>query len=205
MLDEVRASSVRETSALIVVPVRTRDPHLFVESLAATGPDTAWATLVSADVVDGDHVVFAVPVSSRFPKPSGATFLEIHSRLVAWWLVYQWRTRELAEALGSVADLGLPIATAACVRPLVETAAAFWSDCRRTAAQWDEMKRFGTPRHRIEDWVNFRELLDEVDYGGKFKDGDLEREYGLQNRTNVIGHVEKLARAAGGEVMADYQ
>lgn len=52
-------------------------------------------------------------------------FLEAHSFLVAWWLVNAWRSRQLARAARSLFDAGETIAAAACVRPLVETAAAF--------------------------------------------------------------------------------
>jgi hypothetical protein len=67
---------------------------------------------------------FAMPVARWRPEDAPVfPFVEIHTVLVAWWLTTAWRTRQLARAASALADSKDAIAAAACVRPLVETAA----------------------------------------------------------------------------------
>ncbi|HEX6330818.1 MAG TPA: hypothetical protein VF129_05960, partial [Actinomycetota bacterium] len=102
------------------------------------------------------------------------------------------------------------IAAAACVRPLVETAAAFWVDGQKVVEAWDEIKRAGSPSSDAEAFgrrSRLMRVLNELTWGSKFDERapELKRLWGRVSRSNVLGHVEKLGRATSDDLLRDYQ
>jgi hypothetical protein len=129
-------------------------------------------------------------------------FVEIRTQLIAWWLTTAWRTRQLATAALSQFAADNVITSAACTRPLVETAAASWVDGRKLAAIWDETKRAGPPWSDEEAgarYLRMMAVINEVSWGAKFDDrapGWERRRSELIGRSIVLGAIDKLARAS---------
>jgi hypothetical protein len=121
-----------------------------------------------------------------------------------------WRTRQLARAGRELAEAQQVVASAACVQPLVETAAASWADAKKVGEAWQEMKLAGGLACNP-DAFNQRngmiQLLNQVTLGSKVDDRapELKEAWGRVQRSNVLGQVEKLGRAAGGSLQNDYQ
>ncbi len=103
------------------------------------------------------------------------------------------------------------IASAACVRPLVETAAATWVDGRKISDGWGQIKRAGSPLSDSESFDRRDELLavlEEMTWGAKFDERaapDLAETWGRTKRTNILGPVEKLAKAVAVDLQSDHQ
>jgi hypothetical protein len=100
-------------------------------------------------------------------------YVEIHSRLVAWWLTYAWRSRQLSESAATLADADLTVAAATCARALLETAAASWTDARRLANVWAPGQSRGPPSYDQQSLgarARFITELNELRFRGKFSD-----------------------------------
>jgi hypothetical protein len=160
---------------------------------------------------DGQRHGLALPVArERADAPYVFPFVEIHTRLIAWWLCYAWRARQLSSALALLSDRHQTIAAAACSRALVETAAALWVDGRKLESLWALTKEAGPPESDKDVLVRRKRLvawLDEVQFGAKFNDraSDAQAIFGRVSRTNALGQVEKLAKATDGDLETDYQ
>lgn len=211
-LDSLGATEDAHTMTIRLLPQAISSPDDFADSLGAlVRNDGAWAFLTTSPDGAGQQFALAMPVSER-PPPDGLTFafVEIHTLLVAWWLTTAWRARQLARAGLALATSGDVIASAACVRSLVETAAACWVDGSKLVAAWDDMKRAGKPIDDAQALSRRNEMLkvlNEVAFGAKFDDRapELKRSWGKIGRTNVLGQVEKLAKACGAALQDDYQ
>ena len=119
------------SQTLYIFAIRSMDPEKVFSELEADADHEHWAKLI-AGRDDGSSIVLAFPVSKnvRLDKPGhaldatlSAFFIEAHSRLVAWWLINAWRSKQLSEATWLLADSLQTIPAAACARALVETAA----------------------------------------------------------------------------------
>jgi hypothetical protein len=84
-------------------------------------------------------VVDNIP-TKKISKIILALYVEVHSRLVSWWLTNAWRSEQLARATWQLADSEQIIPAAACARSLIETAAAFWVDTRNVSELWRSIK-----------------------------------------------------------------
>jgi len=212
LLTSLEVQESTHTVELHLRPVRVNTAESFVRDLgrktASSGEQWLYFTLRS----NGDRYAMALPVASS-PPPAAASlalYVEVHSRLVAWWLTYAWRARQLSAATETLASADQAIAAAGCGRALLETAAAFGVDARKVADIWREAKAAGQP-NLDRDTVAFRqqfiERLNEVQYGGKFdaKAPEAAEVFGRYPRTNVLGAIEKLAKRYRGDLQTDYQ
>ena len=122
------------SQSLYIAPVRTLNPTQYVEDLATqVDPNERRVILVGeSGQSDKSPIVLAFPVSKKVHLGESpqvlrnalrALFIEVHSRLVTWWLVNAWRSKQLAEATWSLSDAMQIIPAAACARSLIETAA----------------------------------------------------------------------------------
>jgi hypothetical protein len=166
--------------------------------------------IVTTSPINGQRYAYAMPVAERRQKPLAFLFVEIHTVLLAWWLTTVWRARQLTAAGLGLAHGDQAIAAAACVRPLVETAAAFWVDARKVADAWAEIKKTGDPASSPEALARRQRmvsLLTELTWGAKFDERAprLKETFGRVSRSNVLGQVEKLGKAVGDELQEDYQ
>ncbi len=209
-LDDLGATDDAYTATTRLVPKKIASPSQFANWLEPlVRDDGQWVFATSRDG-DGSQLGYAMPVASNPADPLAFLFVETHSLLTLWWLTAAWRTRQLARAAFALAATDDVIAAAACVRPLVETAAAMWVDGQALAKAWDELKRGGLPMANPD--ANHRQIqllraLTQVLMGGKFDDRapDLKRTWARVERTNVLGRIEKLARVAPGDLQGDYQ
>lgn len=211
-LVRVGASDVHltRTIALQAFPVTGEGLPSRIKQWGSTG---TWIYLSHGDSDTGDGMALAQPVTAGAPQSAVYVFplIEIHSRLVAWWLTSAWRARELADAAQAAARSGSPLTAAALVRPLLETAAATWDDGRLLHSQWDTVKQSGDPTDHeaaLRNWLEYAGALNDVQFGGKFTDEAVAQNAlaGLLERKNVMTSLKRLARALGsGDVQTDYQ
>lgn len=200
------------TQTMILYPISTTNVDHTTSNLAAlTADDGLWACMTTKPNDKGTSHVFAFPVRKFSSQNTDvAPFVDVHSRLVAWWLVNAWRCRQLANATWSLGDAVQTIPAAACARALLETAAAFWCDARNLQKLWQETKteadRTGVePNH----WRRLSLWIFETTFAGKFDDRvpELAKLWGRNPRTNVLTQVEKLGKATTSPVslQEDYQ
>ncbi len=210
-LDSLGASEGAHTVAVWFTPQKVSSPKQFAKLLEReVAGDSTWNVATTLDEA-GNRLGYALPVTeTRSVDALNFLFVETHTTLVAWWMVCAWRARQLAAAAGSLADGWNTVAAASCVRPLVETAAATWVDARKIALAWDDMKRDGNPTGQKDFFKKFntlQKLLAEVHFGGKFDErAPSEKEmWGRVQRANVLGQIEKLAKAGCPTIQSDYQ
>lgn len=210
-LSEVGAEQGASTVGILFVPQRISSPKDFADVLRPqiTG-DGLW-NVATTRSENGARQGYALPVTrDHRSDPLAFLLAEAHSLLGAWWLVSAWRAQELSKAAALLADRWDTVAAAACARPLIETAAATWNDARKLASAWDEMKKGGIPSSN-KDFHLKREallkLLIEVHFGGKFDERapDEKELWGQVQRSNVLGHIEKLGKAGCSKLQSDYQ
>lgn len=191
------------------VPIKDASPALFLMSQKTDNPlktqrefanqMTAGeqVTVIAGSSADGKtQRIIMVPTKGVLPKNSYlAPFVEIHSRLIAWWLTTAWRCLDLAQSTWELSDANRTISAAACSRSLLETTAAFWCDARKLTAMWREMKRRGiTDKSAWQDRHDLNIWMWRTTYGSKFDDRvpDLARASEWLSRTNVMGFIDKL-------------
>jgi hypothetical protein len=209
---DVDVTEDTQTTEMITVPVTLTADEDFgarhAEQTAHTDEKWVYLTLTS----DAKRYGLALPVAA-FPKPEElptALYVEVHSRLIAWWLCYAWRTAQLADATAALAAAEQVIPAASCARALLETAAAFWVDARKITNVWKEAKTKGAPTLASDSYESrraFLSTLTEVQFGGKFSEEapDAARVFGRQPRANVLGAIKKLAKHYPGDLHTDYQ
>jgi hypothetical protein len=164
--------------------------------------------------IDSEQVVLAFPVGKKlkssqvFSKGPLALFIEVHSRLISWWLINAWRSQQLANATWHLADSRQLIPAAACARSLLETAASFWLEAKNVREVWNQTKlACASKPPDVNNWLRFRSLLNEITWGAKFdtRSPDLKQTCGRINRQNVLTQIEKLTRATDSRIQNDYQ
>ena len=158
---------------------------------------------------DGKELLYAVPVENRTRRNAHcAPYIEVHSRLVAWWLIYAWRSNQLVDSVWSLGDSHKLIPAAACARALLETAAALWYDAHTLQRLWKQIKKSTSDTEPGRDYSHILSVwLYEVCWGSKFdqRSPDLAETWGRLKRVNVLTQVEKLAKATDESVQSDYQ
>jgi hypothetical protein len=85
-----------------------------------------------------------------------------------------------------------------------------WVDARKLRDAWDDLKRGGPPltdQNVFSKREQMMAVLNEVLLGSKFDDRAPDEKilWGRVKRSNVLGQVDKLAKAVGKEFQADYQ
>jgi hypothetical protein len=208
-LHEVGLTGEVHNQALYIFPKRTANTERSIEQLRiATADDGIWCFLSSE--ADGKRAVMAWPVANHIPpkKILLALYVEVHSRLVSWWLTNAWRSEQLARAVWQLGDSEQIIPAAACARSLVETAAAFWADGRKLGELWRSVKA-ETAEHgpKLYHWHDLTMQIWRMMWGAKFdnKVPELAKTFELLPRTNVLGLIEKLQRATSDVMQHDYQ
>jgi hypothetical protein len=137
-----------------------------------------------------------------------ALYVEVHSRLVSWWLTNAWRSEQLARAAWRLGDSEQIVPAAACARSLLETAAAFWVDSRKLSELWRAVKAETAEQgSKLKHWHDLTMQIWRMMWGAKFdnKVPELAKMYELLPRTNVLSLIEKLERATSDTVQRDYQ
>lgn len=198
------------TQELVLAHVPITDDASFERTILASRSDVneAWVRLtVRAD--DGRYgIAMPTGVSVMPQNVALALYVEVHSRLIAWWLTYAWRSQQLASATSNLSDANQTIASASCARSLLETAAAFWVDARKLAEVWIGAKTAGKPiltDQAVKVRQQFVQRLTELQLGGKFDDDLADAAvFGRHNRTNVAGPLKKLAKRYPGDLRNDY-
>ncbi len=211
-LDEVGLTGEEHNQALYIFPKPTRNIESSIEELRiATADDGIWCFLGGEG--DGKHTLIAWPVADRvdprkIQKIQLAMYVEVHSRLVSWWLTNAWRSEQLARAAWGLGDSEQIVPAAACARSLLETAAAFWIESRKLGELWREVKvETAQQGPKLKHWHDLTMQIWLMMWGAKFdnKVPDLAKTYELFPRSNILGQIEKLHRATSDSVQRDYQ
>jgi hypothetical protein len=157
-------------------------------------------------------LVFSFPISSKLRNASRtavpALFIEVHSKLVVWWLVNAWRSKQLADATWQLADSIQIIPAAACARSLLETAAAVWIETRKLREIWSKVKTdHASNGPNVSHWLLMTSEINKMLWAAKFDNKAPRPEKMLLStqRPNVLTQIEKLARSTDCPVQEDYQ
>jgi hypothetical protein len=211
-MDELGADDDAWTTVIRLQAIETRSKEQFADTLQSNiDPKQSWAMLTARVGPDGKQFGLAMPVSKWSTEDALLfPFVEIHTLLIAWWLGTVWRTRQLMRASWELSEHRETISAAACVRPLVETAAAAWVDGRRLVDLWNETKLAGKPdthNTTLDSRNRLLAVLNEVSWGAKFDERapELKDSWGAFARSNVLGQVDKLSKAAGSSLQENYQ
>jgi hypothetical protein len=162
-------------------------------------------------------LVIAFPINTVFKlgktsdalrKSTLALYVEIHSRLITWWLVNAWRSQQLADATWSLGDAFQIVPAAACARSLLETAASLWVETTNLDEIWRRIKsNSATSGPEVGHWYEMTNLINSMLWASKFdkRATAYATSYGRLQRTNILSFIDKLARATDGPVHDDYQ
>jgi hypothetical protein len=208
-LSEVGLTGEEHNQALYIIPKPARNIEQRIEELrVATADEGNWCFL--GGKAHSKEIVIAWPVADCVTSKQVllALYVEVHSRLVSWWLTNAWRSEQLARATWKLADSDQIVSAAACARSLLETAAAFWVDARKLSEAWRAVKADTAENGpKLKHWQDLTMHIWLMMWGAKFDDKvpDLARAYKLLPRTNVLGLIEKLQRATDDTVQRDYQ
>lgn len=217
-LHSVGLTGGEHSQSLHIFPQLVANPEAYVTELRTKVDDgDPWMFITGSIGSAREPMVIAFPVkngsrpnNSRIANKRilSALFVEVHSKLVSWWLVNAWRARQLAAATWQLGDSMQIIAAASCARSLLETAASFWVDSIALRALWDETKSNHLKgRADIECWQTLTKQLYRMVWGAKFDSNapQLLKSYGKIPRTNILTQIEKLARASSVPVHELYQ
>jgi hypothetical protein len=209
------------SQSLYIMPKYSFDPDQYLHGFddAQLDNDAQWAKIIGPRGPNQPSIVLAYPVSKKVRIAGGGSrqavcnslltlFVEVHSRLVVWWLVNAWRSKQLADATWQLADAVQFIPAAACARSLIETATSVWTDTRKLHEVWSGVKAdYAAHGPNIAHRDNLMAEVNKMLWGSKFDDKipDLQKVYGKLQRTNVLTQIAKLARITDYPLHRDYQ
>jgi hypothetical protein len=109
--------------SLYIFPQVTTNMERSNEELRVASADEGKWVFLGGQHADGNRSLMAWPVADGVAtrKIHLALYVEVHSRLVSWWLTNAWRSDQLARAAWALGDSGQIIPAAACARSLLET------------------------------------------------------------------------------------
>ena len=199
--------------SLYVFPSSVGDSAAKLEALrSATANDGQWAFAFLSN--EGrDRSLVAFPVAPNYEIKSNedvarALFIDVHSRLVAWWLTNAWRSQQLAKATWGLGDGMQIIPAATCARSLLETSAALWVAAKKLRSVWIDVKReFAANGIQFKQYHEISVEIWKVMWGSKFDDRapDLKRHYSSIQSPNVLTLMDKLAKACAAPIHEHYQ
>jgi hypothetical protein len=188
------------SQALFINAQATDDPDGTIREFARNMTPEEQVTYLTIPTMEGkSHRVMIVPSKNSQSKNAHLVpFIEIHSRLVAWWLTTTWRSLDLAQSTWELTDADRVISAAACSRALLETAAAFWCAAKEMSEIWNAIKLNGLTRDSgLRGWHELNSWIWRTTYGAKFdsRSPDLEKAWKKLSSTNVVTYIDKLAKA----------
>ena len=199
--------------SLYVLPSSAGDSAAKLEALrSATAEDGQWASaFLSNEGRDRSLVAFPVAPDHEIKSNEDVArglFIDVHSRLVAWWLTNAWRSQQLARATWGLGDGMQIIPAATCSRSLLETSAALWVAAKKLRSVWIDVKR-DCAANGIQ-FKQYHEISVEIwkaMWGSKFDDRvpNLNRHYSSIQSPNVLTLMDKLAKACAAPVHEHYQ
>jgi hypothetical protein len=212
-LRDVGLTGEEHHQALYIYPQHTANAAHSIEQIRIATANDNRTYYFLAGKHGGKDTVFAWPVADRkitknTKKILLALYVDIHSRLVGWWLTNAWRSEQLARATWALGDSGQIVPAAACARSLLETAAAFWVDSQKLSELWQSIKvETAEQGPKVDHWHSLTKQIFQMMWGSKFDDKvpDWTEFSKILPRTNVLGLIEKLQRATSDTLQQDYQ
>jgi hypothetical protein len=131
------------------------------------------------------------------------TFSALLTGLNVFRLTALWRAHEFAEAFCDAFSKRRMLTAAACARSLLEGVATFAGTTQKALTSWDNLKASGRPsslKQVGEFYDEFRGYLHVAQHASRI-DG-LEKH--APRATNVMTHVEKVAKVGGDKIKASY-
>lgn len=208
-LDALGVTKDVENWLIRLIPLGIESPQELQDEVRRhTEGDGDWATAVYVDELGqtgSPYFAVAMPLAKEADPQflSYFPYVEVHSAVIAWWLMTAWRVRQLAEACLDLVNADALIPAAACSRSLLETAASFHSDACKFERTWLKIKRSGTPdtldHYRIT--APIREAL----FGAKFdeKTPALQARFPVK-RTSTYTDIERIDRLGFEGLLDDY-
>lgn len=198
--------------SMAAVPVAEYQSFFSAPTRVGLEPDEQWMLFNGGIGGSKEGVGLALPMRHfRAFRGSAAVaiYIEVHSRMVSWYLTYVWRAKELDQATRSLIEANQVVAAACCARALLETTAQFWADAERFRDAWDTAKSSGPPEPEaaFQSREPLANLLNEVHYGAKFdeKAPDAQEAFGRTKRANALSSVKRFADRTPGDIQTDYQ
>ncbi|MGV6990092.1 hypothetical protein ACUY3U_01210 [Gordonia amicalis] len=160
---------------------------------ARTGEQWAYLRLTSGNYVAVDQVPHSFDPENI---AAAVIFPAIHSRLVAWWLVHNWRIQEFMEcAASSLLDDWNPSVSAVSARGLLEQVGCLFYEVSIVEEAWREAKALPSDNRESRIHARFNPLLFQLAFASR----GLPTSQALRPATNVQTYVDKLARFTDDE------
>ncbi len=105
-LNEVGLTGDEFSEALYIQPKQTENYEISIEELRiATADEETYYCYIGLEA-DENRYLIAWPVAHPVipKKVCLALYVEVHSRLVSWWLTNAWRSQQLASAVWKLGD-----------------------------------------------------------------------------------------------------
>lgn len=181
-----------ETTEMLLLPLRGDDIERWKALADADGGD--WVMVYGTDA-NGEQMMWAVDEATpraRQTPIDAVAFPELHSRLVAWWLVHAWRLADLAEeTLDSLRSWRITVA-AVTARALIEEVGCLLYEGRALTHAWAGAKatelKTANDRNRVREALH--PILVKAGFGSRMLITPEHRK-----ATNVLTYVQKLEKA----------
>lgn len=162
-------------------------------SCSASAPEEKWL-FARDDSTDTYLCTDDAPRDLNQSKVFDALFFpELHTGMVAWWLLHAWRFTDLAEeAIKSLATWHITV-SAVSSRALIEEVGCLLYESKQFAENWKASKSL--PEANRPQAV--RELLHPVMVQSAFGSRGITESTNLRPATNVQTYVDKLAKETG--------
>jgi len=139
-------------------------------------------------------------VSGRQHPAEAVAYPEIHTRLVAWWLIHAWRFVDLFEdTLSSLGQWRITVAPVTA-RALIEEVGCFRYEAKQVESAWKTAKSTTEDMDRplaVHDELST--VLTKASLGSRLRMSPEEA-----RAVNVMTYVKKLAKAAGQDQIIDW-
>jgi hypothetical protein len=188
-----------ETTAVTLKPLRGEDALAWLRREQLRGAD--WSFVKAAD---GTILAIDEPSAEAGQDPAGAVnYPELHTRLVAWWLVHAWRAVDLIEgAHRDLQEWRVSTAAVSARAALEETGCLLyelraldeaWADTKTEVATLRPEQRASYVRQALAP------ALTKATFGSRmrFTSESL-------SATNVLTYIQKLAKAVGRPEVIDW-
>ena len=198
------------TDDVISEAVFPTDDEFVVSIENSTGPvDARQEGLRKVIVVlDAGQILNVVHIVIRTSAPQDAVdkghpaLIFPHSQIVAWWLMMNWRTNELASAFLDLVETNYS-AAATVARSLVETAATLVEEAQKIEKLWNRFRQASAAKGSLdgETWLELQGALVYLSASSKWSDRSLpiKEMFDRVERRNVLTSIGLLDRRLGGK------
>ena len=186
------------TTDLTLVPISSKAWRALSRSARSSGESWAFVTFAESQKVVAVDEISAEGASN---PAAAVTYVELHTRLVSWWLIHAWRSVDLlADTLASLLDWRIT-SSAVTARAVIEETGCFLDELLKIAEAWSEAKEAVVPDQERPQVVRdaLLSVVNQASFGTRV--GAAAQ---LMPATNVLTYVKKLAKATGNSRYHDW-